>query len=135
MSTSVEAPVRMPPEAPLGRADAAMRRLLFLPAVPAPASAADARKAFRTSILVTTVRCLLLYIFLPFVAPALGLAAGVGPALGLVIGLVAAAAIVTSIRRFWRASHPKRWHYTALGGVVLGFLVYLAATDLAALLS
>jgi hypothetical protein len=112
-----------------------MRRILLLPADAAPSTAADARRAFRTSILVTTVRCLLLYIFLPFVAPALGFAAGVGPLLGLAIGVVAAVCIVTSIRRFWRADHPKRWAYTALGATVLVLLTVMAVRDLAQLVS
>ena len=47
----------------------------------------EARKAFQTSILVATVRCLLMYIVFPFVPPALGIATGVGPAPGLAIGI------------------------------------------------
>lgn len=134
MSTSVESPA-LAPAPPARPADRFMRRLLRLPETAPPASAADARRAFRTSIAVTTVRCLLLYVFLPFVAPVLGFAAGVGPALGLVIGVVAMACIVTSIRRFWRADHPRRWAYTALGTTMLALLTFLAATDLVDLLS
>ena len=43
--------------------------------------------------------------------------------------------IVFSMRRFFRADHPKRWQYTALGGTVLVFLVVLAAQDLVAILT
>ena len=39
--------------------------------------------------------------------------------------------IVMSMRRFWRADHPKRWWYGALGGTVLVFLVVLAVQDFA----
>ena len=110
-----------------------MRRLLHLP-VDAPAGTAEgARKAFQTSMLVATVRCLLMYIVFPFVLPALGIAKGVGPAIGLVINLVAMVCIVMSMRRFWRADHPKRWAYGVLGGTVLVFLVVLAVDDLLAL--
>ena len=91
-----------------------------------PGSAEGARKAFQTSLLVATVRCLLMYIVFPFVLPAIGVARGVGPAIGLVINLVAMVCIVMSMRRFWRADHPKRWWYGALGGTVLVFLVVLA---------
>ena len=38
--------------------------------------------------------------------------------------------IVMSMRRFFRADHPKRWWYLALGGTVLVFLVVLAVQDL-----
>ena len=43
-------------------------------------------------------------------------------------------AIVMSIRRFWRADHSKRWHYTVLGTTVLGFLSVLIVIDVAELL-
>ena len=92
-----------------------MRRLLRLP-VDAPAGTADgARKAFQTSMLVATVRCLLMYVVFPFVLPALGIAKGVGPAVGLAVNAVAMVCIVLSMRRFFRADHPKRWWYAALG--------------------
>jgi hypothetical protein len=114
--------------------DRAMRRALRLPADGPRASAADAQKAFQTSVLVAAVRCLLMYIVFPFVLPAVGVAKGVGPAIGLPISLVAIVCIVMSIRRFWRADHSKRWHYTGLGLTVVGFLIYLVVRDVAALL-
>ena len=116
-------------------ADVAMRRLLRLPAAPPAEKAPDAHKAFSTSILVSAVRCLLTYIVLPFVAPALGFATGVGPAVGLVIGLVAIASNVFTIRRFWRADHPRRWQFTAISTSVIVLLVVLMAQDTAHLVS
>jgi hypothetical protein len=123
-----------PPAAPRSSADRFMRRLLRLPVDGPRATAADAQKAFQTSILVATVRCLLMYIVFPFVLPAIGIASGVGPWIGLPISLAAIVAIVMSIRRFWRADHSKRWHYTVLGTTVIGFLTYLVVIDLAELL-
>ncbi len=120
--------------APRSDADHFMRRLLRLPVDGPRATAADAQKAFQTSILVATVRCLLMYIVFPFVLPAVGVASGVGPVIGLPISLVAIVAITMSIRRFWRADHSKRWHYTVLGTTVIGFLIYLVVKDLAELL-
>ena len=117
-----------------GRADRVMRRLLRLP-VDGPAASPDAaRRAFQTSIMVATVRCLLMYIVFPFVLPAIGIAGGVGPVIGLAISVVAITAIIMSIRRFWRADHSKRWHYTVLGSVVIAFLVGLVIVDVAELL-
>lgn len=84
--------------------------------------------------MVATVRCLLMYIVFPFVLPALGLASGVGPLIGIPISIVAMTAIVMSIRRFWRADHSKRWHYTVLGTVVIAFLIGLVVVDLVELL-
>ena len=64
-----------------------------------------------------------------------GVASGVGPAIGLVIGVLALIAIVYSIRRFWRADHPKRWHYTVFASVIIGFLIYLSVKDIIELTS
>lgn len=117
--------------APRSGADRFMRRMLRLPVDGPLASAADAQKAFQTSIMVATVRCLLMYIVFPFVLPAIGVASGVGPWIGLPISVVAIVAIVMSIRRFWRADHSKRWHYTVLGTTVIGFLIFLIVKDMA----
>lgn len=119
---------------PAGQADRAMRRILRLPVDGPRASADDARRAFQTSIMVATVRCLLMYIVFPFVLPALGIASGVGPLIGIPISLAAIVAIVMSIRRFWRADHSKRWHYTVLGSTVIVFLSVLIVIDVVELL-
>ena len=115
--------------------DRFMLRLLRLPTAAPQGTAADAQKAFQTSLLVATVRCLLMYIVFPFVLPALGLARGVGPVIGIAISAVAITAIIMSIRRFWRADHSKRWHYTVLGTTVICFLVYLIVRDVIELMS
>ena len=95
--------------------------------------APDPRRAFSTSVLVSGVRCLLTYVVLPFVAPAVGFASGVGPLLGLVIGVIAIGANVVSIRRFWAAEHRWRWGYTAVGLAIIVLLFVLLVDDLAAL--
>jgi len=113
-------------------ADRFMRRLLRLPEG-RTSTAAEARSAFQKSLFISTCRCLLMYIVFPFVLPAVGVARGVGPAIGIVIGLLAMVSIVYSIRRFWRADHSKRWHYTIFGVVIIGFLIFLAVRDIASL--
>jgi hypothetical protein len=117
------------------RADRVMRRVLRLPLDAPPGTAEGARKAFQTSLAVATVRCLLMYIVFPFVLPAIGLASDVGPAIGLVISLAAIVCIVMSMRRFWRADHPMRWWYGALGGTVLCFMIALVVIDLTTLIT
>jgi len=112
--------------------DAFMRRLLRLPAGADVGQTAE--KAFGTSLLISTVRCLLTYVLLPLLKPVIDLSGGVGPVLGLVIGAVSAAAIVYSMRRFWRANHRWRWGYTVLGGGILVLLIVQAVGDVAALL-
>lgn len=116
-------------------ADRFMRTLLRLPVDGPRATAAEAQKAFQTSLLVATVRCLLMYIFFPFVLPAIGVASDVGPWVGLAISVVAVVAILMSVRRFWRADHSKRWHYTVLGTTVIMFLLYLVVKDITTILT
>ncbi|MGI8983838.1 MAG: hypothetical protein ACR2HM_04795 [Acidimicrobiales bacterium] len=112
--------------------DTFMRRLLRLPVGADPSAAAQ--KAFGTSILISTVRCLLTYVLLPLLKPVIDLSGGVGPILGLTIGAVSATAIVYSMRRFWRANHRMRWAYTVVGGGILVLLAVQAVGDVAALL-
>jgi hypothetical protein len=116
------------PAAPRSDADRFMRGLLRLPEG-TTSTAAEARSAFQKSLAFTTCRCLLMYIVLPFVLPAVGIARGVGPVVGIVIGLLAIVSIVYSIRRFWRADHSKRWHYTIFGTAIIGFLVWATIAD------
>lgn len=115
-------------------ADRFMRRLLRLPEG-RTATAAEARSAFQKSLFISASRCLLMYIVFPFVLPVVGIARGVGPYIGVAIGLLAMVSIVYSIRRFWRADHSKRWHYTVFGTVIIGFLIYLTVEDLSTILS
>jgi hypothetical protein len=119
---------------PRSAADRFMRRLLRLPVDGPRSNAAEARKAFQTSLAVATVRCLLMYIVFPFVLPLVGVAKGVGPWIGLAISLGAIVAITISIRRFWRADHSKRWHYTIFGTIVMCFMVVLVVQDLVEIL-
>ena len=111
-----------------------MRRLLRLPEGKTSTDA-EARSAFQKSIVITALRCIVMYLVLPFVLPIVGVASGVGPAISLVIGILAMIAIIYSIRRFWRADHPKRWHYTVFASVIIGFLVYLSIKDVIELTS
>jgi hypothetical protein len=116
-------------------ADIVMRRVLRLPVDAPRGTAAAARRAFQTSIMVSAVRCVLMYLVFPFVLPALGIARGVGPAIGLAVNSVAMVCIVMSMRRFFRCDHPKRWWYAAIGTTVFALLVYLAIVDVVDLLT
>lgn len=87
------------------------------------------------SIVVSGIRCTLAYVVLPFIAPLIGLAPGVGPVLGIAIAVIAIVANVFSIRRFWAAEHPWRRPITVLHVAVIAFMVVLIVNDLAALRS
>jgi hypothetical protein len=53
---------------------------------------------------------------------------------GLLINVVAIVFLTTSVRRFWRVHHRKRWHYTALATVVGSLLLFGIGLDVANLL-
>jgi hypothetical protein len=112
-----------------------MRRLLQLPLDAPKATEASARSLVERSLLISMVRCLLTYVILPFVAPILGVGLGVTPVVGIVVGVVAIVANVASVRRFWRADHAYRWHYTALASVIVLLLVWLIVADVVELLT
>jgi ABC-type branched-subunit amino acid transport system permease subunit len=121
------------PVTPASSADRFMRRVLRLPEG-RTATAAEARSAFQKSIFISAARCVLMYVFFPFVLPLIGVAKGVGPVIGVIIGTLAIVSITFSIRRFWRADHSKRWHYTIFGIVIIAFLVVLAVEDVSSIL-
>ena len=137
MSTTADRPPMTPSStgttmAPTSAPDRFMRTVLRLPEGQT-ATAAEARSAFQKSLFISTCRCTLMYIVFPFVLPAVGIARGVGPVIGVIIGMLAIVSITYSIRRFWRANHSKRWHYTIFGLTIIGFLVFLAFKDIASI--
>jgi hypothetical protein len=94
---------------------------------------AAAQRMFSTAMMVSGIRCMIAYVLLPFVAPAVGLAASIGPGVGVVVGTVAIGANILTIRRFHVGCHRWRWHITAISGCVLALLVVLLVRDVSAL--
>jgi hypothetical protein len=107
-----------------------MRRLLRVPEDKAPIDESETHRIFSASILLSATRCLLSYIVLPFVLPAIGIARGVGPAIGIPIGLLALSFDYIGIRRFWLANHRQRWAFTALYAVVGAMVLSLVIVDI-----
>jgi hypothetical protein len=116
-----------------GRADVIMRRLLLVPDQP-PARRRDVHRVFSTGILLSALRCLLTYVFLPIVAPLLGAATGVAPAIGLPLAVVALGFDVVGMRRFWVSNHKSRWAMSAIYLAVMGLVVALMVIDIVDLL-
>jgi hypothetical protein len=95
----------------------------------------EAEKAFSQSVAVSAIRCLLTYIVLPWLLPAVGVAKGWGPWLGLVVSPIAIVFNVLSIRRFQRSGHRYRWPITAVNALIIVLLLILVVRDVADILS
>ncbi|HET9444073.1 MAG TPA: hypothetical protein VFO65_12165 [Acidimicrobiales bacterium] len=128
--TTLQSATAVPPRPP---ADRVMRKVLRVGTAPRR-SGRDLHRAFSRSILVSAARCLLTYLVLPFMAPAVGVAAGVGPWIGLPLGSVAIVSNVFTMRRFWAADHRWRWAFTAVSVSVIVLLLILMVEDVAGLM-
>ena len=113
--------------------DRRARRLLRLPPDGPRTSLVGATNAASRSIAISGLRCVLTYLVLPVLGPAVGLSGAAGPALGLVLSAVSIVAIVYAARRFFSSDHRLRWLYAGVGGAILLALLVLSAVDLAAL--
>lgn len=93
---------------------------------------AQAERVFSKSIFISGIRCVLAYVFFPFVAPLLGFA-DVGPWVGVVISLVAIYFNGYSIKRFWAANHRLKYFMTTLNLGVIVLVTILFVIDLQAI--
>lgn len=118
----------------LERAEPVVRRLLLVPQKTeqsrgSAASEASAQRLFNVSMALSGLRCLLSYVVLPVVTPALGAAARVGPAIGIPIAVIALIFDVMAVRRFWAANHRWRWGISAVYVVVMAMVLGLLISD------
>lgn len=88
-------------------------------------ASAGAHRAFRFSVIVSAVRCLITYLAIPILVPLLSLSGWVAAPVGIALCVVAVVNGVVSVRRFWLSDHPRRWVYTGFMGVV--FLILAVA--------
>lgn len=94
----------------------------------------QAENAFSFALLFSGVRCIIMYVILPFVLPIIGLAGDFGAWLDIVINLVAIGAIIYSLRRFWTINYNRKWQYFPVAIVALFLLIAFIALDLNTLL-
>lgn len=102
-------------------ADRAMRRLLGVQRLDRGAGS-GAHRAFRISVVVSAVRCLITYLAIPILVPLLSLSGWVAAPIGIALCVIAVVNGVVSVRRFWASDHAKRWMYTGFMGVVFVIL-------------
>jgi hypothetical protein len=107
-----------------------MRRLLRIEGDAEPSAVLGAQRAMTSSILVSAIRCTITYLLVPVLTPIVGVLDLVDAPLSLVLCCLAFFMSSRSLRRFWRADHSKRWHYTALVVVVWSFLAVAVVRDI-----
>jgi hypothetical protein len=126
--TAVATPGLSP--APRSAPDTAMRHLLRIPETQPAIRESETHRIFSASIFLSALRCLLSYIVLPIVLPAIGLASSVGPAIGIPVGILALVFDYLGIRRFWLANHHQRWMFSAIYAAVGGMVLALVIIDI-----
>ncbi|WP_139651121.1 hypothetical protein [Tessaracoccus massiliensis] len=135
--TTVETYCPQAPSARGGfRSDAApdriMRRLLGVTELD-HGSGRGAHRAFRISVALSGIRCLITYLLIPVVVPMASLAGWVAAPIGLALCAYAVINGVVSLRTFWRSDHRHRWTYTIFMAIVFGILTLALVSDLSRL--
>lgn len=125
---TVTAPHATRPFRSSGLPDRMMRRLFGVTA-PDVAEGRGAHQAFRTSVAVSGIRCLITYLLIPVLVPLLSLARWVAAPVGIALCAVAVVNGWVSMRRFWRADHRHRWMYTIFMGLVYVILAIALVSD------
>jgi hypothetical protein len=139
-ATSSQAPAPVLVTSRRQRAEPVIRRLLVVSPPPATGAGraegeASAHRLFNLSMALSGLRCLIGYVVLPIVTPALGAAARVGPMIGVPIAVVALAFDVMAVRRFWAADHRWRWGISLIYVVVMSLVLALLVGDIVHLAS
>lgn len=134
MTTShVQVPVVVPAPVTGFRSDRAadrfMRRLLGVTGIDRK-KGRGAHRAFRVSVVVSAVRCLITYLAVPLAVPALSLAGWVAAPVGIALCVLAVVNGIVAVRRFWLSDHRSRWMYTAFMGVVFAILTVAMYTEI-----
>lgn len=115
-----------------GAPDRFMRRLLGVRALDVR-SGEGAHRAFRISVVISGIRCLITYLLVPVLVPMASLAGWVAAPLGIALCAYAVVNGVVSLRRFWRSDHPHRWLYTMFMLVVFSILTLALVSDVSRL--
>lgn len=93
-------------------------------------SGEGAHRAFRISVVLSALRCVITYVAIPVLVPLLSLSGWVAGPVGIALCAVAAVNGVISVRRFWRADHRHRWTFTFFIGIVFVILTVSTITEL-----
>ena len=93
-------------------------------------SATGAKRALTFGLAFSGVRCVLMYVVLPFILPLIGLTGVFATRADIIINLVAMAALGYSVRRFWKIDYKHKVVYTAVAAVAFVVLALFILLDL-----
>lgn len=93
-------------------------------------SARGAKRALSASLIFSGIRCMLMYVVLPFVLPLLGVTGMFASQLDILISLVAIGALIYSVRRFWKIDYHGKVAYTVVAAFAFVLLIVFLALDL-----
>lgn len=100
-----------------------------------PGAVFGARSALRRSVIISGIRCSIMYLLVPILVPVIGLTGAVASPLSIALCLYAMANGVVSVRRFWIADHRAKWKYTWFMAAVFLFLLVAIIFDVARMVS
>lgn len=110
------APAATAAAAPRSRADRFMLRMLRIdPATVDKIDTEDVRKAhraFRWAVVVSAVRCTIMYVIIPVLIPMLSVLGPLAAPINIGLCLVAIGNGWLGVRRFWKTDHRGKWGYT-----------------------
>jgi hypothetical protein len=86
------------------------------------------------SLVLSAVRCVLMYAVIPLVVPLISWAGVLATPLSLGLSLAAIVLAITSLRRVWMADYRYRWPYTGFILLALGLLTMVVVLDIRTLL-
>lgn len=87
-------------------------------------------KPLQASLVISAVRCTVVYVVLPFIFPIVGATRVMSTSISFLACAIAIISAAISIRRFWRSQHRLRWVYTIAAIVVIAFSVGSLILDL-----
>lgn len=71
-----------------------------------------AHRGFQVSLVVSGLRCIIMYLLIPILVPILNISGAVAAPIGILLCAIAVVSGIISVRRFWISDHKSKWMYT-----------------------
>lgn len=112
-------------------ADQFMRKLLRVNDIgSSQKSEKTAHRNLQLAMVISGVRCIITYLFIPIAVPIIGLSGIVSAPIGIALSAIAVITGISSLRQFWRSDHQFRWMYSAFIGIIFIILAIAFVADI-----